>query len=202
MDLTANRDGVDRTDSRGRGGAPLPAVGDFLTALRASRLLTSEELSTFLGDHPGIEEQETANLIAALVRDGLLNDYHVARLLAGQTFGLVFDNYRVLELLSQRTGHSIVFKAEHVQLKRLVALKVFTAEVDRHSGFLQRFQGALQALSVLNHPHIALTFHAGEVESPGSPSRVLRYLVREYVPGQDLERLVREHGPPGGRSGL
>jgi response regulator RpfG family c-di-GMP phosphodiesterase len=47
---------------------------------------------------------------------------------------------------------------------------------------------------VLSHPNIVLAFDAGEMLVPNSPNEVLRYLVMEYVPGQNLEQIVLGNG--------
>src|SRR5262249_55333967 len=76
-----------------------------------------------------------------------------------------------------------------------VAIKVLVTEEDDHSVFLQRFYSEMQATAVLNHPNIVLAFDAGEAPVPESEREVLRYLVMEFVPGQDLEQRVLEQGP-------
>src|SRR5262249_44037150 len=87
-------------------------------------------------------------------------------------------------------------KAEHVHMKRPVAVKVLLTEDEGNNAFLERFNGEMQALAGLNHPNIVLAFDAGEVDVPQRPGQVLRYLVMEYVPGRNLEQHVADHPPP------
>jgi response regulator RpfG family c-di-GMP phosphodiesterase len=60
---------------------------------------------------------------------------------------------------------------------------------------LQRILGELHALSVLRHAHIVVPSDAGEVAIPNQANQVARFLVMEYVPGQNLQQLVRSQGP-------
>src|SRR5262249_21656561 len=112
------------------------SVGEFLDRILGSRLLTSEELDRFLASQPGLLESDTESLVEASVGQGLLTEYQVARLLAGQTFGLVLGNYRMVERLGAG-GMGVVYKAEHVHMKRVVAIKVLVTREDPSSIFLQ-----------------------------------------------------------------
>src|SRR5258708_28616654 len=137
-------------------GRPDPGqitVHEFLHYLSASKLLNPAELETFLADHPGLDNGDLQPLIDTFLKEGLLNPYQVERLLAGQTFGLVLGNYRIVDRIGSG-GMGVVYKAEHVHMKRVVALKVLLAEDDRESVFLQRFYGEMQAMAARRHPNI------------------------------------------------
>ena len=58
-----------------------------------------------------------------LVGHGLLNNYQACRIEAGTTFGMILGNYRVLDRIGAG-GMGVVFKAEHIRLRRQVAIKV------------------------------------------------------------------------------
>jgi serine/threonine protein kinase len=166
----------------------------FLRALAESQLVGAQELQQVLDEHPQIGSDDTTKLAEILQSRGLLNEYQLQRLLAGQTFGLVLGNYRVLQRLG-RGGMGVVYKAEHIHMRRPVALKVIVTEDDDNAVFLQRFNSEMQALAVLHHPNIVLAFDAGEAEVPSQRGKRLRYLVMEYVSGRNLEQYVQEHGP-------
>jgi response regulator RpfG family c-di-GMP phosphodiesterase/serine/threonine protein kinase len=167
---------------------------EFLDRVLDSRLLSAEEVDRFLASQPDLAEGDTSGLVQAFVGQGLLTDYQVTRLLAGQTFGLVLGNYRMVERLGAG-GMGVVYKAEHIHMKRAVAIKVLVAKEDRDSVFLQRFYSEMQATAVLSHANIVLAFDAGEIAVPHSPDEILRYLVMEYVPGKNLEQYVLDNGP-------
>jgi response regulator RpfG family c-di-GMP phosphodiesterase/serine/threonine protein kinase len=171
------------------------SVAEFLDRLLGSRLLTTEEVDQFLaGQQPGLLERDTLDLVEAFVGQGLLTEYQVSRVLAGQTFGLVLGNYRIVREIG-RGGMGVVYKAEHVHMKRAVAIKVLVTKEDPNSVFLQRFYSEMQATAVLSHPNIVLAFDAGEMPVPNATDEILRYLVMEFVPGKDLEQYVMETGP-------
>jgi response regulator RpfG family c-di-GMP phosphodiesterase/serine/threonine protein kinase len=173
---------------------PVPLLQSFLRSLLDSRLLSLQELDAFLAERPGLREDDTPVLIDALVARGLLNEYQVKRLLTGEGFGLVLGNYRIVDWLGTG-GMGTVYRAEHVHMKRPVAIKVMLTEAETHVVFLERFRSEMQALATLRHPNIVLAFDAGEMAVPREPDRVLRYLVMEFVQGKNLEALVLEQGP-------
>ena len=167
-----------------------PPLDQFLETLVESRLLDTPQLRGFLAERPGLRAQDTGVVVEALVAQGILTNYQLQWLLAGEPFGLVIGNYRVLDWLGSG-GMGVVYKAEHIHMKRPVALKVLAAEIEGNTVFLERFTSEMQALATLHHPNIVEAFDAGEVLEPG---KSLRYLVMEFVEGVDLERYVTDHG--------
>ena len=155
-----------RWRSRCSAREPIPPCRSFLRDLTESRLIDSRELKQVLDDHAGFDDESTPQLADTLRTRGLLNEYQLKRLLAGQTFGLVLGNYRVLERLGSG-GMGVVYKAEHVHMRRPVALKVLLTEDDDNTVFMQRFNSEMQALAVLHHPNIVLAFDAGEIAGAG-----------------------------------
>ncbi len=141
-----------------------------------------------------MRQNDTPILADALLSQGVLTPYQMQWLLAGEPFGLVLGNYRVLDWLGSG-GMGVVYKAEHIHMKRPVALKVLSAEGDGNTIFLERFTSEMQVLATLRHPNIVEAFDAGDVAAPAEAGRALRYLVMELVEGLDLERYVLDHGP-------
>jgi response regulator RpfG family c-di-GMP phosphodiesterase/serine/threonine protein kinase len=128
-----------------------------------------------------------------LIKHGLLTPYQAARVAAGNTFGLVLGNYRVLERLAVG-GMAVVFKAEHMDLRHHVAVKVLPPSTPEDSALESRFFAEMRIVARLRHPNIVAATDAGRAVGPDG-STVLRYLVMEHVPGRTLEDVVREHGP-------
>jgi serine/threonine protein kinase len=89
----------------------------------------------------------------------------------------------------------VVFRGEHVRMRRQVAIKVvppFAAEEDPRP-FL-RFRAEMRAVAQLNHPNIVSALDYGECADHGADVP-LQFFVMEYVPGQDLEQSVETDGP-------
>jgi response regulator RpfG family c-di-GMP phosphodiesterase/serine/threonine protein kinase len=133
-------------------------------------------------------------VLSMMVEASLLTEYQAARIAAGTTFGLVLGNYRILKRLGAG-GMAVVFKAEHVEMRHTVALKVLPQCSGQDERMQSRFTAEMRIVARLHHPNIVAALDAGRVLSDGPEATVLWYLVMEYVPGLDLEASVSAHGP-------
>jgi response regulator RpfG family c-di-GMP phosphodiesterase/serine/threonine protein kinase len=150
----------------------------------------------------GLEEAQRDSVLAAhdqndlidrLEQRGLLTQYQSARVKAGTVYGLVLGNYRVLDRVGAG-GMGIVFKAEHVLLRKIVALKVLPLSRDQDTRMLRRFLAEMRTVASLQHPNIVAATDAGQV-FPAEPNLpVLHYMAMEFVEGRDLEELVAADG--------
>ncbi|MEZ6092153.1 MAG: protein kinase, partial [Pirellulaceae bacterium] len=95
--------------------------------------------------------------------------------------------YEILEVLG-RGGMGAVYRARHIKLDKVVALKVLSSERWQDSGAIERFQREMRAVGKLHHPNIVAAHDAGEADGQ-------HYLVMEYVDGVDLATLVGRLGP-------
>jgi putative two-component system response regulator len=136
----------------------------------------------------------TVELLSLLVAKGLLTEYLADRIGAGKTFGLLVGNYRVLDRLGAG-GMGVVFRAEHVHLRRQVAIKMVAQAHAQPGTLLSRFTAEMQAVALLQHPNIVAAFDAGRLVNPDPQEPVVHYLVMEYLPWPDLEEHVLAHGP-------
>jgi serine/threonine protein kinase len=193
-DLTSSQlaSRLSRKLAEGKPSASHQLVWDLL----ASSILLAEDWDA----KPGVVREEildrptAAQALAGLIEHGLLTSYQAQRIEAGNTFGLILGNYRVLDRLGAG-GMAVVFKGEHLELRRLVAIKVFQMAPEQDPRLLSRFLVEMRAVAQLQHPNIVAAFDAGKVADPKPGMLVLRYFVMEYVPGRDLEAYVTAHGP-------
>jgi len=86
-----------------------------------------------------------------------------------------------------RGGMGVIHRADHVALKRTVAIKILHPQFGGDPALQRRFQREARAMARLDHDNIIRVFDVGEEEGSS-------YLVMEYFPGQDLRQFVREHG--------
>jgi len=104
--------------------------------------------------------------------------------LVGRT---VAGRYRIIEVVAVG-GIGAVYRAEHVHMRRTVALKVLRPDVDGFPELVSRFEREAVAGGSLRHPHLASAIDFGQLDD-GS-----YYLVVEFVPGITLRELIRR-GP-------
>ncbi len=97
--------------------------------------------------------------------------------------GSEFAGHRVVEVIG-RGGMSVVYLAEHIGLRRKVALKVLGPELADDDAFRERFIRESQITARLDHPNIVTVYDAGETDG-------VLYISMRYVEGTDLERLLR-----------
>ncbi len=94
--------------------------------------------------------------------------------------------YKLLAVLG-KGGMGTVYKAEHVRLERIVALKVLPADRVQSSDALARFLREMKAVGALNHENIVHASDANESEGR-------YYIAMEYVRGCDVSQIVRAVG--------
>jgi serine/threonine-protein kinase len=154
-------------------------------ALRQTPLLSDAQRQELVRDlQPRCTD--VRSLARALIARGWLTTYQINQLSQGRGAELVLGPYVLLERLGEG-GTGQVFKARHVHMNRIVALKLIRAECLTDREVVGRFQREVQLISTLTHPHVVHAYDAG----PVGPNY---FLVMEYVEGIDLARLVRKQG--------
>jgi response regulator RpfG family c-di-GMP phosphodiesterase/serine/threonine protein kinase len=128
-----------------------------------------------------------------LVDLGLLNSYQASRLRNGKSSGLVLGNYRVLDRLGAG-GMAVIYLAEHIKMKKKVAIKTLSWTEDQDERLVHRFYAEIRAVAQLRHQNIVSAIDAGEMASVDPDVGTVHYFVMEYLPGEDLEAIVNRQG--------
>src|ERR687896_1017938 len=108
-------------------------------------------------------------------------DAHLGRVLAG---------YRIEERIG-RGGMGLVYRAEHLKLRRRAAIKIIAPELAETEGFHERFNREARIAAALDHPNIVTVYDAGEADG-------LLYIAMQYIDGTDLASVLEREGrlPP------
>jgi serine/threonine protein kinase len=95
------------------------------------------------------------------------------------------DRYRILSLIGEG-GMGTVYTATHIEIEKLVAVKVLHPVYSRMPDVVSRFRQEARAASRIGHPHIVEVFDSGTT-SDGSV-----YFVMENLEGMDLAEAIDE----------
>jgi len=94
--------------------------------------------------------------------------------------------YRILGELG-RGGMGVVYKAHDDSLKRDVAIKVLSDDLNHDETFVARFLREAQSAAQLNHPNITQIYFIGEDDGR-------HYFVMEFIRGRSLHQIIRAEG--------
>jgi eukaryotic-like serine/threonine-protein kinase len=111
----------------------------------------------------------------ALERSALLPGYTES---TGGLTGKTIGSYLILEELGWG-GMAVVYKARHLTLDRIVAIKEIQRNFCQEPRFLKRFQSEARTAARIQHPHVVTLYEYLNFESG-------HYLVLEFIPGGTL----------------
>lgn len=139
--------------------------------------LQEGEIKLAVDSQSTFDEAMVAGRGEAAVSNGVLS--------TGQVFA---GQYEIIEKLGEG-GMSVVYKARHLTVDRVVALKVLLPGRELDESSMQRFHQEARAAARLDHPGIVRVFDFGLDEGLNCP-----FLVMEYVAGQTLGEFLEERG--------
>jgi serine/threonine protein kinase len=95
--------------------------------------------------------------------------------------------YQVLRELG-RGGMGVVYLAKNLRMDRMEVLKVVSKELLDKPGAAERFLREIRSAAKLSHDNVVKAYSSPEVGE-------LLLFAMEYVEGEDLSKVVKEHGP-------
>ena len=112
----------------------------------------------------------------------------LAQLADDELIGKMFaERYEIIGLIGGG-GMGKVYKAKHLLMNRLVAIKVMRKDVIATTETLKRFRVEAQAASALSSPNILAVFDFG-ISGDGQA-----YLVMDYLDGRGLNDILESDG--------
>lgn len=123
--------------------------------------------------------------LAVAASQQLLQQHHEAPEIAKSPQRI--GDYEILSTIG-RGGMGSVYKARHMRLEKLVAIKILPHRKMRSPDAVARFNREMKIIGQMSHPAVVTAFDAGEEEGT-------HYLVMELIQGMDLGQIVRLGGP-------
>ncbi|PZM82458.1 MAG: hypothetical protein DKT66_10670 [Candidatus Melainabacteria bacterium] len=99
--------------------------------------------------------------------------------------GQILDGkYKIVEYIGSG-GMSTVYKARHIVLDKILALKLLQPHLLGNARFVQRFQREAQAMARMQHPNLLTVHECGFLE--GVP-----FLLLDFIDGKSLDVIIAE----------
>ena len=169
---------------------PAPStIDEFLDLVRKSGVVDEKRLQAQLSSlrAAGQLPPEPGKLALQLIRDGVLTHFQAEQFLQGKWRRFTIGKYKVLERLGSG-GMGSVYLAEHMMMRRRVAVKVLPAAKAEDASALERFYREARAVAALDHPNIVRAYDIDCDEN-------LHFLVMEHVDGSSLQEIIKRAGP-------
>lgn len=94
----------------------------------------------------------------------------------------ISDRLQILGRIG-KGGMSVVYKAQHLSMKKVVAVKLLLPHLTSDQRSLKRFQLEAQATANLNHPNIVRIYDCGMSQDQA-------FIIMDFVEGESLEQVL------------
>jgi serine/threonine-protein kinase len=164
----------------------VPTAETILSNLKRVPLLSPAQLRR-VEEAAGRGAHAPDRVVGRLIEKGWVTRFQADAVLTGRPETLVVGPYILLDLLGEG-GMGRVYKARHMRLGRVDAVKVIRADKLGSKTLARRFAREIRLTASLEHPHIVRALDAGE-----TAGRL--YLATEFIDGEDLGSIVLRSGP-------
>jgi len=168
---------------------PVPTSGQETQSGPSTSATMNQETVPPTGEIP---DQETVSPSPELYKDAVTIDSMAATSSHSVPPNGAFPTVPGYEILGElgRGGMGVVYKAKHLKLNRIVALKMILSGSHASSDDRARFVAEAEAVAAFQHPNIVQVFDSGQHHS-------LPYMSLEFVTGGNLaDRINGQPLPP------
>jgi serine/threonine protein kinase/WD40 repeat protein len=158
---------------------------DLVSLLREHKLLEPSQLAE--AEQLAAQIPTAKALAGELLKRAWLTPYQINQIFKGKAAELKLGIYHLLERIGEG-GMGQVFKARHIRMGRIDALKVIKKERLSHPDTVRRFLKEIRAASQLEHPNVVRAYEADQDVDT-------HFFSMEFVEGHTLTQRVREKGP-------
>ncbi|MDC1141948.1 serine/threonine-protein kinase [Planctomycetota bacterium] len=116
-----------------------------------------------------------------------MNDRNTEEVEYDPLIGKRLASYEILRRVA-RGGMGVVYKARHVYIDKIVALKVLDPELSQREDLIERFQTEAQSLARVEHENVVKIIDIIEEEN-------VHFIVMDFAEGKNLRVYVKDHGP-------
>src|SRR5215207_7690999 len=100
--------------------------------------------------------------------------------------GSEFAGHRI-EGVAGRGGFGVVYRARHLALDHIVALKLISSARAGEEAFRERFKSESRIAVSIRHPNVVAVHNAGEEDG-------LLFVTMDFIEGTDLRGLLNREG--------
>lgn len=130
---------------------------------------------------------KAAETVSAIAKDSIASVGSMATINEYPPGSIIDNKYFIMSVLG-KGGMCMVYKAKHLLMNKMVALKMLLPESAADAALVERFKREAQAASSLNHPNIITVYDLG-ISPDNKP-----FMVLDYLEGQSLEQRI-DAGP-------